>query len=66
VGQKKRVSFDDGIARYGWNTPIQSAHPGGAQVARVDGGTRFLNNNTSFEILKWLCIRDDGQVVPAN
>jgi prepilin-type N-terminal cleavage/methylation domain-containing protein len=66
IGQKKRLSYRDGIARYGWNTPIQSAHPGGAQVARVDGGTRFLNNNTSYNVVKFLCVRDDAQVVPAN
>jgi hypothetical protein len=63
IGQKTRVSFNDGIARYGWNTPIQSAHPGGALTARCDGGTAFLKNNMSFDVLKWLCIRDDGKAI---
>lgn len=62
IGQKKRINYQDGIARYGWNTPIQAAHPGGAHVARVDGGAMFLANNTSFDVLKWLCVRDDGKV----
>lgn len=63
IGTKRRVSYRDGIARYGWNTPIQSAHSGGAHVARVDGGTAFLRNSMSYDVLKWLCIRDDGRVV---
>jgi prepilin-type N-terminal cleavage/methylation domain-containing protein/prepilin-type processing-associated H-X9-DG protein len=63
VGQKVRVDYTDGIARYGWNTPLQSAHPGGANVLRCDGGVTFLSNATSFEVLRWLAVRDDGQVV---
>jgi hypothetical protein len=63
IGTKRRVAFNDGIARYGWNTPIQSAHPGGALTARCDGGTAFLKNNMSYDVLKWLCIRDDGRPI---
>lgn len=63
IGQKRRVSFSDGIARYGWNTPIQAVHPGGALVARVDGGTSFLRNSMSYDVLKFLCVRDDGRPV---
>jgi prepilin-type N-terminal cleavage/methylation domain-containing protein/prepilin-type processing-associated H-X9-DG protein len=63
VGTKVRFDYRDGIARYGWNTPVQSAHPGGANVLRCDGGTLFLPNQTSWEVLRWLSIRDDGQVI---
>ena len=63
IGQKSRVSYDDGIARYGWNTPIQSTHSAGANVLRGDGGVVFLKNSTSFDVLRWMCIRDDGQTV---
>lgn len=60
IGQKSRVTFQDGIARYGWNTPIQSAHSGGAHFLRCDGGVIFANNSLNYDVLKWLCIRDDG------
>lgn len=64
VGTKRRSTFDDGIARYGWNTPIQSAHSGGgASVLRCDGSVTYLTNNMSWDVLKWISIRDDGQVI---
>ena len=63
VGTKTRFDFRDGIARYGWNTPIQAAHPGGANTLRCDGSVLFLANATSWEVLRWLCIRDDGQTL---
>lgn len=44
------------------NTAIQSAHPQGASVPRADGGTWFLLESTAPEVLRNLCIRDDGQV----
>jgi prepilin-type N-terminal cleavage/methylation domain-containing protein/prepilin-type processing-associated H-X9-DG protein len=66
VGRKDRLDYADGIARYGWNTPLQSAHSGGANVLRCDGGVTFLANSTSFDVLRWLCIRDDGQVAQVD
>ncbi len=63
IGQKSRVNFQDGIGRYGWNNPIQSAHPGGASLLRCDGSVLFANNSLNFDVLKWICIRDDKQVV---
>jgi prepilin-type N-terminal cleavage/methylation domain-containing protein len=62
IGVKARFDFRDGIARYGWNTPLQSAHPGGAYVLRCDGGSMFLSNTTSWEVVRCLSIRDDGEV----
>ena len=62
VGQKTRVNFQDGIARYGWNTPIQSVHAGGAHVLRCDGGTSFFSSSMNWDVFKWSCIRDDGKV----
>jgi prepilin-type N-terminal cleavage/methylation domain-containing protein/prepilin-type processing-associated H-X9-DG protein len=64
LGLKVRFDYRDGIARYGWNTPLQSAHPGGVNVLRCDGSSVFLSNNTSWEVLRCLSIRDDGQVIP--
>jgi prepilin-type N-terminal cleavage/methylation domain-containing protein len=63
IGLKERFDFRDGIARYGWNTPIQSAHTAGAWTLRCDGGSLFLANNTSWDVLRWLSIRDDGQTI---
>ena len=63
INTKTRVNFQDGIARYGWNTPIQSAHSGGAFVARCDGGVAWLAAGTSFDVLKFLCVRDDEKTV---
>ncbi|MBA4063436.1 MAG: hypothetical protein C0501_06930 [Isosphaera sp.] len=63
LNTKTRVQFDDGIARYGWNNPLQSTHPGGVNVLRCDGGVTFLRDTLPFDTLRWLCIRDDGQAV---
>ncbi|MGI9428413.1 MAG: DUF1559 domain-containing protein [Bythopirellula sp.] len=46
----------------GWNNPIISAHPGGAHAGFVDGSSRYLSEDTDREVLKWMAIRDDGQV----
>jgi len=62
INVKARFDYRDGIARYGWNTPIQSAHFGGAMVLRCDGGAAYLSDSTEWIVLRWLSIRDDGQV----
>ena len=61
INTKARVNFQDGIARYGWNTPIQSTHPGGAHMLRCDGGAQLVSGQIPFDVLKYLCVRDDGQ-----
>ncbi len=48
---------------HGANTPINSAHQGGAHVLRGDGGTSFLSESTDWSILRNIAIRDDGNVV---
>jgi prepilin-type N-terminal cleavage/methylation domain-containing protein len=52
-------------ADLGPNNPIVSAHPGGANSLRCDGGTSFLTDNTNFDLLRFLAIRDDGEAVQA-
>jgi prepilin-type processing-associated H-X9-DG protein len=47
----------------GCNRPIQSAHPGGAQVLMGDGHVRFLQQALPLPILKNLANRDDGIAV---
>jgi prepilin-type processing-associated H-X9-DG protein/prepilin-type N-terminal cleavage/methylation domain-containing protein len=47
---------------YGNNRPIQSAHPGGANVLFADGSVRLLMENTPLQQLFDLCNRDDGNV----
>ncbi len=60
-GTKKRTSHQDGMGPYGWNSPIQSAHSGGAFTLRCDGSVQFLSYSIERPALNWLCIRDDGQ-----
>ena len=67
VGIKRRIGIDDGMGYWdAHNKPIQSAHAGGACALRCDGSVTFLVNGMDFNVLKWLCIRDDGQVVSGN
>ena len=47
----------------GANTPIQSAHPGGALTARADGSVHFQSANTELDVLYNLADRNDGQVL---
>ena len=47
----------------GPNRPIQSAHPGGAQVLLGDGSVRFLTENLPIQTLYDLANRDDGHVL---
>jgi len=43
------------------NLPLNSTHPGGAQVALADGSVRWLDQVVDRATLAKLCIRDDGQ-----
>ncbi len=47
----------------GPNRPIQSAHPGGAQVLLCDGSVRFVSETVPVQLLYDLANRDDGHVV---
>lgn len=47
----------------GANTPIMSAHPGGANVLFADGGVRFLSENLDFGVLMAISDRHDGAVL---
>ncbi len=47
----------------GPNTPIQSAHPGGAMAVLVDGSVHFLSESMETQILYDLSNRDDGNVL---
>jgi prepilin-type processing-associated H-X9-DG protein len=65
IGTKARVHYNDGMAYWGgWNKPIQSAHPGGANVLRCDGSVQFLSDGTEWTVLRALAVRDDGQLIP--
>lgn len=53
-----------GKSWYGeFNKPIQSAHPGGAQVLLADGSARFLPESIELSTLIAAGCRYDGQVV---
>jgi len=45
------------------NTPIQSAHPGGAHLLFADGSVRFLMDSIDVATFKNLADRDDGNPV---
>ena len=47
----------------GPNRPIQSAHPGGAQVLLADGAVLFMEEDTEIQVLYDLANRDDGHVL---
>lgn len=44
----------------GSNRPIQSVHPGGANIIIADGSVRFLNESVDFALLTNLANRNDG------
>jgi prepilin-type N-terminal cleavage/methylation domain-containing protein/prepilin-type processing-associated H-X9-DG protein len=45
------------------NLPLNSAHPGGVQIALADGSVRFLSQTLDMATLGRLAVRDDGQPV---
>lgn len=50
---------------YPCNRPIQSAHPGGAQVLLADAAVRFLNESLALRTFYDLVNRDDGHTLPS-
>lgn len=48
----------------GANVPINSAHPGGVNVAFADGSVRLLTNQTALGVLAQMATRDDGVPIP--
>lgn len=44
----------------GANRPLQSIHPGGANIALTDGSVRFLGESVDFTLLTNLANRNDG------
>lgn len=46
---------------YDNNTPIQSAHAGGAYLLFCDGSVQFLSDMINFTVFQSLAIRDSGQ-----
>jgi len=55
-----------GIYNNGPNSPVQSAHPGGAQALRVDGSVHFMSEGILVETLYNLADRDDGNVITSD
>jgi len=48
----------------GANRPIQSIHPGGANILLADGSVRMLRTGLALQTLKNLANRNDGNVLP--
>ena len=47
----------------GPNSPIQSVHPGGANVAFADGSVHSLSESLDITVLRCLATRNDGQAI---
>ena len=52
-----------GLGPWNANHGINSQHSGGANVLVADGAVKFLRETTAWDVLRGLCIRDDGQAV---
>jgi prepilin-type processing-associated H-X9-DG protein/prepilin-type N-terminal cleavage/methylation domain-containing protein len=50
----------------GPNSPIQSAHAGGANTLFADGSVQFLSETLNLNVWFDLCNRDDGHTIPGN
>ncbi len=59
----KDASLANSGGNCGGNSPLQSAHIGGLNVAFADGSVHFLRDSIDITTLKRLADRDDGQVV---
>ena len=51
----------DAHARY--NSPMSSAHAGGAHAAMTDGTVRFISNTINMDALTYLSVRNDNKSV---
>jgi len=51
---------------YDADTIMNSMHPGGMNVAFLDGTVRFIQASASFTNFQLLCVRDDGMPVVLN
>ncbi len=60
----KDASLANSGGNCGANSPIQSAHPGGAHALFADASVRFLNETTEPALLRLFADRDDGQPTP--
>jgi prepilin-type N-terminal cleavage/methylation domain-containing protein/prepilin-type processing-associated H-X9-DG protein len=61
LGSKTFIFAQSGDERCG--TPIQSVHPGGANVLFADGSVHFLTSSIDLNTFKNLADRDDGNTV---
>jgi prepilin-type processing-associated H-X9-DG protein len=50
----------------GSNSPIQSVHPGGANVAFADGSVHMLSESLDMDTFRYLATRNDGQPISGS
>jgi prepilin-type N-terminal cleavage/methylation domain-containing protein len=53
-------------APYPLNQCFGSAHPGICQFVFADGSVKAIPNNIDLDVLTWLAVPDDGNVIDAN
>jgi len=63
INDKNWNNVGIGSSAYGCNRPIQSSHPGGANVVAADGSVHFLAQGLDLTTLLNLCNRDDGNPI---
>jgi hypothetical protein len=56
----ERTGTQPGICNWGANSPIRSAHTGGANIGIMDGSVQFLSQSTAITILYALAECNDG------
>jgi prepilin-type N-terminal cleavage/methylation domain-containing protein/prepilin-type processing-associated H-X9-DG protein len=62
-----KTATSTGVAgNCGSNTPIQSVHPGVANVLFADGSVQVLSETLDITVLRNLATRNDGRVIPGN
>ncbi len=66
VNTKTQLTGAGGNHRDGTNNSLHSEHPGGAQVARADGSVHFLAESIDLLVLRNVCVRDEGAVIPGD
>jgi prepilin-type processing-associated H-X9-DG protein len=61
INTTTKMFATDGLTPNGqYANGINSIHAGGANVLFCDGTVKFLSQDTTWDVLKYLCILDDG------
>lgn len=62
INSNPGVSQSLGTVPYGWNTVLNSLHPGGINALAADGSVHFVAQTIEMAALRAVCSMDDRQV----